>query len=153
VAAWTEILEGVQVALSGEAEQGRRALLDCWSRTDPSDAAQRCVLAHYLADLEADAEQEAAWDERALEAFGRVADEDLMPVGIASAAAMAPSLHLNLGEVYRRLGRVDEAQEQAAAGLASVWLLADDGYGHLIREGLARLAERLGEPPATGGTG
>ncbi len=140
---WTEILGGIQAALTGETESGRERMLACWEQTAPQDAAQRCVLAHYLADLEPDLDDEVRWDERALQAHAAVADADLTPIGMPSARALAPSLHLNLGEGYRRQGRADAARVQLAAGMAAVDALADDGYGQLIRGGLDRLSRQL----------
>src|SRR5664280_1550211 len=49
---WTQITAAIAVALNGEREEGRHQLLVCWQTTTDTDHAQRCVLAHYLADLE-----------------------------------------------------------------------------------------------------
>ncbi len=103
----------------------------------------RCVIAHYVADLQSELDQEVAWDERALAAYASVADSELEPIGIPSSRALAPSLHLNLGDGYLRQGRLDLAQRQLEAGLASRDALGDDGYGTLIRNGLAALGDRL----------
>jgi hypothetical protein len=150
---WSEILGSVQAVLTGEPVEGRRLMLVCWDRTGPQDAAQRCVLAHYLADLEPEVAEEVRWDERALAAYAAVAEDELAPIGIPSARAMAPSLHLNLGDGYLRLGRPGEAQSQLSAGLAAAGLLDDDGYGALIRQGLDRLAQRLAESVSADTTG
>jgi hypothetical protein len=144
MAAWEDVTAAVGRSLGGDREGGRERLLACWAATTEDDHAQRCVLAHYLADLEAHLDDEVAWDERALAAFAHVRDDELAAVGIPSAAGMAPSLHLNLGEGYRRQGRTDEARAQVEAGLAAARHLADDGYGAMVRTGLDRLAERLG---------
>lgn len=104
---------------------------------------QRCVLAHYLADLEPAVADEVVWDERALAAYASVGPHDLVAVGIPDSAGMAASLHLNLGDGYLRLGRVADASEQVAAGLAACGALPDDGYGALVRRGLDRLADRV----------
>ncbi len=97
----------VSRVLSGDREGGQRDLLGCWSRTDDRHPAMRCVLAHYLADLEESLDAEVTWDERALAAYAEVGPDDLRPVGIDSAAGLAPSLHLNLGDGYLRQGRDD----------------------------------------------
>jgi hypothetical protein len=123
--------------------RARRRLLDCWHATTEHDAAQRCVLAHYLADLEPALDDEVAWDERALEAFARVQEGDLAPIGIPSARGLAPSLHLNLGDGYRRQGRLEDARSRLEAGIAGLEALGDDGYGSMIRQGLERLADWL----------
>ncbi|MFL6165437.1 MAG: hypothetical protein ACJ710_04070 [Ornithinibacter sp.] len=136
------------VAAVGQAQQGmpggHEALLEQWAATSGDDHAQRCVLAHYLADREPGLADEVAWDEVALREHALVADDALAAIGIPSARAMAPSLHLNLGDGYLRQGRAEEARVQLEAGLALVDTLGDDGYGALLRDGLQRLAERLG---------
>ena len=62
---------------------------------------------------------------------------------------MAPSLHLNLADGYLRQGKTAAAREHAAAGAAMADFLPDDGYGQLVRDGLDRLAARIGEVSAT----
>jgi hypothetical protein len=144
---WDEILAAVGVVLGGDSIQGRRDLRACWADTTEADHAQRCVLAHYLADLEGSLSAEVEWDERALDAFARVGATDLVPVGMPAAACMAPSLHLNLGDGYARQGRRALAHEQLAAGIAALDALPDDGYGAMIRGGLGRLRQRLADQP------
>ena len=64
---WDAVLAAVTTALGGEKERGRELLLACWADTGETDHAQRCVLAHYLADLETDLDAEVRWDRVALE--------------------------------------------------------------------------------------
>ncbi len=139
---WAGVIEAVTRAQQGE-DGGREALLQQWAATAAGDHAQRCVLAHYLADREPELADEVAWDEVALREHALVHDDALAAIGIPTAAAMAPSLHLNLGDGYLRQGRAEEARAQLEAGRASVDTLGDDGYGALVRGGLERLAERL----------
>jgi hypothetical protein len=61
---------------------------------------------------------------------------------------MYPSLHLNLGEAYRRLSGHARARAHLDQGRA-VAALADDGYGRMIWSiigGLERLGDRLLTP-------
>lgn len=140
---WDDIVSAVGVSLNGDRAQGQRDLRACWAGTTDTDHAQRCVLAHYLADLEDDIDDEVAWDERALAAHAHVGEADLVPIGISAAAGLAPSLHLNLGDGYLRQGHLTEATDQLDAGLAACSALPDDGYGAMIRRGLTGLQERL----------
>jgi hypothetical protein len=142
---WEHITSAVGLALTGDTEQGREALTACWRATTDADHAQRCVIAHYLADLQSSLDEEVGWDEAALSEHAQVSDGDLAPVGITSTDGMAPSLHLNLGDGYLRQGRLDAAEAQLEAGMRARGALAADGYGDLIRSGLDRLEERLGE--------
>jgi hypothetical protein len=140
---WEHITSAVGLALAGDTQRGRDALSDCWHATTEADHAQRCVIAHYLADLQSSLDEEVSWDEVAMSEHGHVADEDLASVGITSAAGLAPSLHLNLGDGYLRQGRVDAARAQLHAGVQSLDVLPADGYGALIRSGLDRLETRV----------
>jgi hypothetical protein len=142
---WEHITSAVGLALAGDTERGREALTDCWQATTDADHAQRCVIAHYLADLQSSLDEEVSWDEAALSEHAQVRDGDLAPVGITSTDGMAPSLHLNLGDGYLRQGRLDAAEAQLEAGMSARGALATDGYGDLIRSGLDRLEERLRE--------
>lgn len=140
---WKSITAAITKALGPEKDSGRNGLLTCWSVTSEQDHAQRCVIAHYLADLQVDLADEVLWDERALIEHPFVQDADLASVGIARARSLAPSLHLNLGDGYLRQGRMNEAEVQLALGRKHLDALGDDGYGRLIRNGLQRLAEQI----------
>lgn len=145
MADWSDIMDAIGLALGGENQQGREALTACWAATTDTDHAQRSVIAHYLADVQSSLDDQVAWDEAALREHRHVVDEDLAPVGLTSAAALGPSLHLNLGDGYLRQGRVDNARAQVTAGLASASALPVDGYGAHIRSGLERLQQRVEE--------
>ena len=145
---WPDITAAVTVAQTGDPAEGRRQLLACWEGTSVADHAQRCVVAHYLADLEDDLDEELAWDERALAELPHVSDSDLAPLGLSSAAGLAPSLHLNLGDGYLRRGDLDRARHHLDAGTAAVGALPDDAYGTMVRGGFERLAARIEAPDA-----
>lgn len=140
---WDSITTAIATTLSGDRARGRRALLASWEATGDTDHAQRCVLAHYLADLQPHLDDEVAWDERALAAYSGVEEHHLVPLGIPRAGMLAPSLHLNLGDGYLRQGRLDDAANQLAAGLAAGRTLGDDGYSALIHRGLSDLGRRI----------
>lgn len=146
--AWDEVLDTVGAAQTADRGVARTRLEALWARTD--QAAQRCVIAHFLADVQDDLEAEVAWDEAAWQAFGGVRDADLEPIGVVAAAGFAPSLHLNLGDGYLRQGRPDDARRELDLGREAVAGLADDGYGAMILRGLDGLEARLGSGPTVG---
>lgn len=149
---WATILTAIGRSQTGHRDEGREALDACWAETEPGDHAYRCVLAHYLADVQDSVDEEVTWDRAALDEYPRLDRDALVPVGIPDAAGLAPSLHLNLGDGYRRQGRFADAAEQLRQGQEAVGVLPDDGYGGMIREGLDRLAERLnGDPMSSSG--
>jgi hypothetical protein len=148
MAEWESVLQAVQTALGGDAVEGRRLMEAAWAATDEDDHAMRCVLAHYLADAQDTLDDEIRWDESALGNLPHVADDELAPIGIPSAAGLAPSLHLNLGDGYLRRGDLVAARREQEAGAAALGALGEDGYAQLIRQGLERLGERLTEQGA-----
>jgi hypothetical protein len=143
---WAPVTEAVEAAQRGDAERARTALQRCWDAAAKDDHAVRCVVAHYLADLQDDLDAEIGWDERALESLPLVRDEDVAGLGIASAAGFAPSLHLNLGDGYLRRGDVQRARHHLEAGTSALDTLGDDPYGVMIRRGFERLATRIESP-------
>ena len=146
---WDAVVAAVTTSLTGDKALGREQLLACWDDTDVTDHAHRCVLAHYLADLETELDREVAWDRTALAEHADVDDGDLAAIGIPSARGMLASLHLNLGDGLLRGGDVSGAADHLEAGLAACDALGDDGYAAMIRSGLRRLGQRLDDarPP------
>ena len=49
---WSRVTEAIGLAQKGQTDQGRTALEACWAASDEADHAVRCVVAHYLADLQ-----------------------------------------------------------------------------------------------------
>lgn len=96
------------------------------------------MLAHHLADLQDDVADELAWDLRALEA----ASGGFVDAGF-DIRGFAASLQLNVADAYRRLGDVASARAHGVLALTACDDLGDDGYGRMIRAGVARLAERI----------
>ncbi len=65
--------------------------------------------------------------------------------GILGREGSYPSLHLNLGDVYRRLGDLELARAHLRLGHGALGALGDDGYARMVKGGLDRLADRLSE--------
>lgn len=133
----------IELSLSGDKDAGLRGLTCCWEQTTETAHAQRCVIAHYLADLQCNLDDEVTWDERALTAFTHLGDDALAGVGIGQSRGLAASLHLNLGDGYLKQGRIEKARAQLEAGLARQHALTDNEYGAVVRSGLARLEQRI----------
>jgi hypothetical protein len=140
-----EVNAAVMLGQQGERGPAASALTAIWARLGPDgDPVHRCAVAHALADVQDDLHDELRWDQRALEAAEAITDERAAQAGVAfPVRAFYPSLHLNLGDVHRRLGNVDEARHHLDRARAAVDALGDDGYSRMIRGGLDRLAERL----------
>lgn len=130
----------------GEREAARLLFEEIWAEIggERGDPLHVSVLAHSMADVQDDVHEELLWDQRALTATGLLTDDRLAEAGVPmSVAALYPSLHLNLGDCYRRLGDLPRAHEHLALARAGITALGDDDYGKLIRDGLDRLTREL----------
>lgn len=144
----TELGEALELVGRGERSQARRRLTALWERVGPDgDPLHRCAVAHHLADLQDDLREELGWDLRALQAADAITQERAEQAGVPGpVAGLQPSLHLNLGEDYRRLGDLPAARRHLELGQAAAGALGADGYGSMIRRGLDALATRLAAP-------
>jgi tetratricopeptide (TPR) repeat protein len=142
----TEIGRGIGLGRQGEPDAARALFTELWARMAAADGdpLHRCALAHSMADVEEDVREELVWDLRALDAAELITDACVARAGVSgSVAAFYPSLHLNLGECYRKLGEYDQAREHLRRGLEATVALEDDGYSRMLTDGLDRLAQRL----------
>ena len=149
------IVEVVALAQAGDGDAARPRFAELWDEIGPEgDPLHRCTLAHYTADVQVDVREELLWDLRALAAADEVTDERAQRYhGSLSVAGFYPSLHLNLADVYRRLGDREKAREHVACAQDAVGALGDDGYGRMIQGGIARTAAQLVEGWAGGARG
>ncbi|MGH3916275.1 MAG: tetratricopeptide repeat protein [Pseudonocardiaceae bacterium] len=138
--------QGIGLSQRGDRDAARRLFEEIWNDIggESGDPLHRCALAHAMADVQDDLHHELTWDLRALDAADLVTDERATQAGVTNPVrGFFPSLHLNLGECYRKLGELDRAREHLQRGRAAVHALEDDGYGRMIKKGLDSLAERL----------
>ncbi len=138
--------QAVQLSHQGEREAARVLLAEIWDEIggEHEDPLHVCTLAHAIADVQDDVRQELVWDQRALAAADLLTDARLAEAGVTlREAGLYPSLHLNLSECYRKLGDLDRAREQLQQAQATIGARGDDGYAHMIKEGLEQVAERL----------
>src|SRR5437764_9445462 len=119
----------------GRTDEARALFATIWADLGPDgDPLHRVAVAHAMADLQDDPHDELAWDLHALAAIEDVSDERAAAAGVTSpVAAFYPSLHLNLGEDYRKVGDPQAARRHLDLGLAAAAALPDDGYGAMIR--------------------
>ncbi|MDY7103115.1 MAG: hypothetical protein S0880_18185 [Actinomycetota bacterium] len=140
------------VALGERGDRGtaRVELEAMWAELGDGDddALRRMAVAHAAADVQDDARAELAWDERALDAADRVTEAQLRAAGMTpSVHALYPSLHLDLADVHRRVGDVDEARRHVRLGRGH---LGEDGEAAMIGASFDRIEASLGAP-ADGG--
>jgi hypothetical protein len=142
-------LERILAALAGQAVAGREATRDVLTAIaadvgKSGDPLHRCILGHYLADLQDDPAEELAWDLRALDAAAGLTDARLKAFHASlSVAGFLPSLQLNVAESYHRTGAANAARGHLDLATAALPALPNDGYGKMIRTGVARLRAKL----------
>ncbi|AGP51668.1 hypothetical protein M271_00140 [Streptomyces rapamycinicus NRRL 5491] len=130
----------------GQREAARDLFAQIWDDIggEQGDPLHVCVLAHAMADVQDDVGQELVWDLRALDAADLVTDERAAQAGVTlSVAGLYPSLHLNVGECYRKLGDQGRARDHLQRARDTIGALDDDEYGQLIKGGLEQLAQQL----------
>lgn len=138
------VLDAVQLALSGDASTAGARLLELWTALAADDYFHRCVIAHYLADLQPDAATELYWDQLALQAAlaaSPASFEDQIP-GVTRETFL-PSLHLNLASSYERTQDFERATQHAALALASLPSLPSSPSAETTRQAIHRIADRL----------
>jgi len=145
-----EVGRGLALSHGGEHDAARRVFEALWEDVGGEggggDPLHRCAVAHAMADVQDDPADELVWDLRALAAADLISDRRAAEAGMtAPVASLYPSLHLNLGECYRKLGQQEPAREHLRRGLAAAGALPDDGYGRMVRGGLERLEDRLAD--------
>jgi hypothetical protein len=138
----------VQRGQAGDRATARQDLAAIWAEVEQSggDAFHRCVIAHFLADLQDDLRHELAWDERALAAVAGVTDERAQEYHSSlRVRGFLPSLYLSLADDHRRLGDAERAHDFLGLARGTIDALGDDAYGALVRSGLENVARALAE--------
>ncbi|MFJ4593033.1 MULTISPECIES: hypothetical protein [unclassified Kitasatospora] len=138
-------LDGVQAAQRGRTAEARASFEALWAALgERGDVFHRCVLAHYLADLQDYPQDELEWDRRALAAADSLTAERAQTYESAlQVRAFYPSLHLNLASDHLKLGEPDLAREQLERAVRSLDALPEDAYSAGIRSAVDELRQRL----------
>ena len=142
------IVTAVEHGRGGERVAARSALEALWDETggDDGDAFHRCVLAHFMADLQDDERAELHWDELALAAVASVTDERAQEYDTSlQVRGMMPSLYLSVADDHRRLGEVERAREFLDRARSVMHVLGDDPYGATVRDGFEKITRALAE--------
>ncbi|WP_370972676.1 hypothetical protein [Amycolatopsis sp. cg9] len=137
---------GLRQHIGGDRAGAYETFTQLWNSIgQDGDPLHRVALAHHMADVCDDPAEELEWDLRALAAADSLTDARAQEYHASLAVrGFYPSLHLNLGEDYRKLGDLAAAREQLALARARLDALCDDDYAAGIRSALDGLAERLG---------
>ncbi|MCR6490409.1 hypothetical protein M8542_47155 [Amycolatopsis sp. OK19-0408] len=137
---------GLRQHIGGDRAGAHATFTALWAEIGADgDPLHRVALAHHMADVCDDPAEELEWDLRALAAADSLTDSRAQEYHSSLAVrGFYPSLHLNLGEDYRKLGDLAAAREQLALAREKLGALCEDDYAAGIRAALDGLAERLG---------
>ncbi len=142
------VIAVVQRGQGGERATARQELAAMWVEVERGggDDFHRCVIAHFMADLQEDERAELMWDERALAAVDGVSDERAQEFHESlQVRGFMPSLYLSLADDHRRLGEASRAHEFLGKARATCDALGDDAYGELVRGALDKVGRALAE--------
>lgn len=136
--------ELIALGQRGERKAARSGLEELWAASTGADPVTRCAIAHSLADVQDHPEDELAWDLKALMATLGATDDDVAGVGINhGTAGLMPSLHLNLADVYRRLGQTEVARGHALQTQHALRGVDANPYFDTIAEAADRVLTKL----------
>lgn len=133
---------------AGERDAAREELESLWAEVEHGggDDFHRCVIAHFLADLQDTQRDELMWDERALAAVHGVSDERAQQFDQSlQVRGFMPSLYVSLADDHRRLGNATSAREFLEKAQATSDALGEDAYGELVRGILGQVGRALAE--------
>jgi hypothetical protein len=142
----SRVTAAVQSGQAGNRTTAQEDLEALWTEVEQrgGDAFHRCVIAHFLADLQDDERDELMWDERALAAVADVTDERAQEYHESlQVRGFMPSLYLSLADDHRRLGDMGRAHEFLGKARTVSDALGDDAYGELVRGGLEKISRAL----------
>ncbi|MGP8300478.1 hypothetical protein ACTPOK_21640 [Streptomyces inhibens] len=129
-------VEGMQAEAEGRAEEARGRFQRAWDIA--SDDYEACIAAHYLARHQNSPEETLRWNQECLDRADRVGDERVR--------GFYPSLYVNMGQAYRKLGQPALAHTYFVRAAERVTDAPEGQYGDwnrfAIAEGL-RGTERL----------
>jgi hypothetical protein len=127
---------------SGDLAGARASLGALLQLAEASSAFDWLFFAHSYADVQVELTEELHWDLTALEALTGLTEGEAVAEGVPGGkAGLLPSLHLNLADVYRRLGDEAQAQHHYEEGAKHLDALDQEAYGLSIREAFRRFAE------------
>jgi hypothetical protein len=132
----TSFFEAINHAQGLGREAARLFYEELWeSATRGDNQYHCCIVAHFMAHAQVEAEAQLTWHLRALHAADAVHDERV--------ASFYPSLYGNLADTYLRLGDLAQAQDYIDKARATASVLQDDGYGRMIQRLISRVTQAV----------
>lgn len=140
-----DVMAAVELGLAGRADEARPHFDALWRSLEADDWFHRCVVAHYMADLQVDPLLERNWDRLALDCALRAPPASFdHRIPEITWANFLPSLYLNLAAACERIGDVEAARLHAGDARRSLDDVPRTDLGELTRGAIERLCVRLG---------
>jgi hypothetical protein len=137
------ISEALDLFNAGRRAEARSAFAAIWSEIEnEGDPFHQCVLSHYMANAQDDAEAELMWNRRALAAADSIV-KDRPDAASLSVLSLYPALHLNLADALFRSGDIPGASRQVALARQASDGLKQDSHGEQVRGAIEALAARI----------
>jgi hypothetical protein len=127
--------QGMELEGKGQPTEAAIVFLKAWyeAQTD----FEKFTAAHYVARHQQTIDDKLHWDKTALQHALNIQEQETVK-------AVLPSLYLNIAKCHEDLGDIDQAKTNYRSASASAAFLPDDGYGTMIKKGIANGLQRTG---------
>ena len=125
--------QGMEAEVQGDIETARKLFTEAWERA--TNDFEAFTAAHYMARNQPDLEDELRWNLIALEKALKLENNN----------GVLPSLYLNAGKSYEKLGMMNEAGKQYKLAHTYSAHLPKGNYGDMMRMGINEALKRTGQ--------
>jgi hypothetical protein len=125
--------QGMSLEGQGHPEEASKLFTKAWD--EATTDFEKFTAAHYVARHQKSVADKLKWDETALQLALKINDK--------SVKETFPSLYLNIAKCYEDLNDFENAKTNYRLALSFTNLLPDNGYGNMIRGGIANGIERV----------
>ncbi|HRH49774.1 MAG TPA: rRNA adenine methyltransferase [Panacibacter sp.] len=127
--------EGMSLEGAGRKEEAAQLFRQAWDES--TNDFEKFTSAHYVARHQETVADKLKWDEIALQLALNINDETMK--------ASYPSLYLNIAKCYEDLEDKTNALKHYELANSFAVLLPDDGYGKMIKSGIANGLKRVSQ--------
>lgn len=124
--------KGIEIEGTGDIDTAKEYYQSAWQLAATNE--ERFIVAHYLARNQP-LDEQLKWNQLSL--------DYALEIDTPEIRATYPSLYLNLGKSYEEVGDMYMALENYQLADDNIKYLADDGYGKMIKSGIASALERV----------
>ena len=127
--------EGMSLEGAGKRDEAYKLFQQAWDES--TNDFEKFTSAHYVARHQETVADKLKWDEIALQLALNINDETMK--------ASYPSLYLNIAKCYEDLEYKPNALKHYELANSFAGLLPEDGYGKMIKSGIANGLKRVGK--------